>query len=53
MADPYGGSLRQTCKANPCTQHVQVLHCACPGTAWGGGLSRGVRFGLAYSSNGV
>ena len=50
MADLYGRSIRQICKANPGTQHVQDLHCACPGSAWGGGLSLGVRFGLAYSS---
>jgi len=50
MADPYGGSLRRLCKANPGFQHVQGCYCACPSTAWKGGTSLGVRFGLAYSS---
>jgi len=48
MADPYGGSLRRLCKANPGIQHVQGRHCACPSTAWRGGLLAGgeVWFGL-------
>jgi len=50
MADPYGGSLRRLCKANPGIQHVQGCYCACPSTAWKGGISLGVSFGLAYSS---
>ena len=41
MADLYGGSIRQICKANPGTQHVQDRQCACPSTAWRGGLLAG------------
>ena len=46
MADLYGRSIRQICKANPGTQHVQDLHCACPGTAWGGACRWG--WGLVW-----
>jgi hypothetical protein len=46
MADLYGRSIRQICKANPGTQHVQDLHCACPGSAWGGACRWG--WGLVW-----
>jgi len=53
MASLYGGSIRHFYKANPGTHHVHNRQNTHPSTGLGGGMTSGVKFGLAHSSNGL